>query len=64
VQIKPLLLPVPHPSDLKPGLSSRAEISGRFPSSRIDKVVERVEELLKERIRGLEELTVQVERAR
>jgi hypothetical protein len=39
------------------------EISGTFPSSKIAMVVERVEDLLKERIRGLEELTVQVERA-
>jgi hypothetical protein len=42
----------------------RGETPGRVPSSRIDRVVERVERLLKERIRGLEELTVQVEKAR
>jgi len=53
VQVKPLLL---HP------LQSSGEISGTFLSSRIDIVVERVERLLKERIRGLEHLTVQVER--
>jgi len=58
VQVKPLLLPPLHSSQ------SRGEISGTFLSSRIDIVVERVEGLLKERIRGLEQLTVQVERAR
>jgi zinc transporter 5/7 len=59
VQIKPLLLPPLHSSELQ----RRGGISGTFSSSRIDRVVERVEGLLKERIRGLEELTVQVERA-
>lgn len=53
VQIKPL-----------PPAQRDLEISGTSSPSRIDKVVERVEGLLKKRVRGLEKLTVQVERAR
>ena len=58
VQIKPLALPL----HLSGELQRKGEFSGTS-SSRIDRVVERIEGLLKERIRGLEELTVQVERA-
>ena len=59
VQIKPLPLPL----HLSGELQRKGEISGTSSSPRIDRIVERIEGLLKERIRGLEELTVQVERA-
>lgn len=57
IQIQPFPL-------IQPSRFGKEDISGTFPSSRLDSVVSRVEGLLKERIKGLEELTVQVERAK